>query len=53
MAGALDKMAAARGQRGRKEFDAKGRNITWAIFIVNSLDVNTGGEIAANLTNLS
>lgn len=56
MEGALDKIAFARGQIERKDFEGKGKNITWAISIVQglsaSLDTESGGEIAANLEGL-
>jgi flagellar protein FliS len=56
MEGALDKIAFARGQIERKDFAEKGRNITWAISIIQvlseSLDMESGGEIAANLEGL-
>lgn len=56
MEGALDKIAFARGQIERKDFAEKGRNITWAISIIQglseSLDLESGGEIAANLEGL-
>ncbi len=56
MEGALDKIAFARGQMERKDFAEKGRNITWAISIIQglseSLDMESGGEIAANLEGL-
>jgi flagellar protein FliS len=56
MEGALDKIAIARGHMERKEYEPKGRNISWAISIVNglrgSLDLQAGGEIAANLDSL-
>jgi len=54
--GALDKIAFAKGQIERNDFAEKGRNITWAISIIqglsSSLDVESGGEIAANLEAL-
>lgn len=56
MEGALDKIAFARGQIERKDYGEKGRNITWAISIIQglseSLDMESGGEIAANLEGL-
>jgi flagellar protein FliS len=56
MEGALDKIAFARGQIERKDYAEKGRNITWAISIIQglseSLDMESGGEIAANLEGL-
>ncbi len=56
MEGALDKIAFARGQMERKDFAEKGRNISWAISIIQglseSLDMESGGEIAANLEGL-
>lgn len=54
--GALDKIAAAKGALERNDIAEKGRFITWSITIVNglkaSLDVERGGEIAANLESL-
>lgn len=56
MEGALDKIAFAKGQIERKDFAEKGRNISWAISIIqglsDSLNVESGGEIAANLEGL-
>ncbi len=56
MEGALDKIAFARGQIEREDFAEKGRNISWAISIIQglseSLDIESGGEIAANLEGL-
>ena len=56
MEGALDKMAIAKGQMERKEFEGKGHYISWAIAIINglrdSLDKQTGGEIANNLDGI-
>ncbi len=56
MQGVLDKISAAKGQIGRKEFSAKSSSISGAMGIVNalksSLDMNSGGEIAANLNDL-
>ena len=56
MEGALDKIAFAKGQIERNDFAEKGRNITWAVSIIqglsSSLDVESGGEIAANLEGL-
>jgi flagellar secretion chaperone FliS len=56
MEGALDKIAFAKGQIERNDYAEKGRNITWAISIIQglsaSLDVESGGEIAANLEGL-
>jgi flagellar protein FliS len=56
MEGALDKIAVARGQLARRDFEGKSRNISWAVSIVNglrnSLDHEQGGEIAANLDDL-
>jgi flagellar protein FliS len=53
MEGALDKIAIAKGQIERKEFEGKGHYISWAIAIINglrdSLDKQAGGEIANNL----
>lgn len=56
MEAALDKIAAASGQAARREFEMKGRNINWAISIINglrsSLNLEEGGEIARNLDEL-
>jgi flagellar protein FliS len=56
MEGALDKIAFARGQIERKDYAEKGRNISWAISIIQglseSLDMESGGEMAANLEGL-
>ncbi len=56
MEGALDKIAFARGQIERNDYAEKGRNISWAISIIQglseSLDMESGGEIAANLEGL-
>ena len=54
--GALDKIARAKGAMQRKEIEAKGNHISSACAIVNglcdSLDMDAGGEMAANLANL-
>lgn len=56
MEGALEKIAFARGLIERNKLAEKGRNITWAISIIqglsDSLDLEAGGEIAANLEGL-
>ncbi|PCH59464.1 MAG: flagellar export chaperone FliS [Gammaproteobacteria bacterium] len=56
MAGALDRISAAKGMIARGEIVAKGRQISDAISIINglsrSLDHKIGGEIAANLDAL-
>jgi flagellar protein FliS len=56
MEGALDRVAAAKGQVVRREFEGKSRNISWAASLLkglrNSLDLERGGEIAANLDDL-
>lgn len=56
LAGALDKIATAKGCMMRKDIDGKGSNISAAISIVDglqaSLDREKGGEIAENLYNL-
>lgn len=56
MEAALDKIAIASGQASRRDFEAKGRNINWAISIINglrgSLNLEEGGEIAHNLDGL-
>lgn len=54
--GALAKIATATGHMGRGETAEKGANISWAISIIDglrgSLDLEAGGEIAANLDRL-
>jgi len=54
--GALDKIAKAKGFMQRKEFSEKGHCITSAGSIVlglrDSLDLEAGGDLAANLNNL-
>ena len=54
--GALDKIARARGAMQRNEYKEKGNQITSAGSIVlglrSSLDLEAGGELAANLDNL-
>jgi flagellar secretion chaperone FliS len=54
--GALGKVHLARGLLEQHELAAKGEQISWAISIVDglkgSLDLNAGGEIAANLDAL-
>lgn len=56
MEGALDKVATAKGCIERNDLAGKSRHITWAMSIINglrtSLDMETGGEIAANLEDL-
>ena len=56
MEAALDKIAIATGQATRRDFEAKGRSINWAISIINglrgSLNLEEGGEIAHNLDDL-
>jgi flagellar protein FliS len=56
MEGALDKIATAKGFMVRKDYAGKSQNISWASSIINglctSLDVQAGGEIAANLNDL-
>lgn len=54
--GALDKIARARGAMQRSEYREKGHHITSAGSIVlalrDSLDLEAGGELAANLDSL-
>ncbi len=54
--GALSKIAIARGCLERGETSGKCQNISWAISIIDglraSLNVEAGGEIAANLSEL-
>jgi flagellar protein FliS len=56
MEGALEKLAAAKGFMERKDYAGKSEHITWATTIINglrsSLDIQAGGEIAANLNDL-
>jgi flagellar protein FliS len=56
MQGVLDKISSARGYLERKEHGPKGQAIGSAMSIVSalrsSLDLNSGGEIAANLNDL-
>ena len=55
--GALLSIASAKNQMLRKEVSAKGKSISQAISIINdglkaSLDLNVGGELAVNLSDL-
>jgi len=54
--GALDKIARAKGAMQRRQIEEKGKDITSAGSIVlglrSSLDMEAGGELAANLDNL-
>jgi len=54
--GALEKISSAKGFMQRKEIAQKGNYISWAISIIEglriSLDMDKGGEIAANLNGL-
>jgi flagellar protein FliS len=56
MEGVLDKVATAKGCIERNDLEGKGRQITWAMSIINglrtSLDMETGGAIAVNLDDL-
>lgn len=56
MAGALEKMSAAKGFMTRGEIGPKGEQIGWAISIIDglrvSLDKNVGGELVDNLDAL-
>lgn len=56
MEGALEKIAYAKGDIERGNLQEKGKNIGWAISIINglrsSLDSERGGDIASNLDNL-
>lgn len=56
MEGALEKIVTAKGCMIRRDIEAKGRHVSWAISIVgglqNSLDLEAGGEIAQNLDDL-
>ncbi len=56
MEGALEKIAYAKGDIERGNLQEKGKNIGWAISIINglrsSLDSETGGDIANNLDDL-
>ncbi len=55
--GALLSIASAKNQMLRKEISAKGKSISQAISIINdglkaSLDLNVGGQLAVNLSDL-
>jgi len=54
--GALDKIARAKGAMQRREMEEKGNHINSASSIIlglhDSLDMEAGGEMAANLSNL-
>jgi len=56
MAGALEKISAAKGFMNRGEIGPKGEQIGWAISIIDglrvSLDKNMGGELVENLDAL-
>ena len=56
MEGALDKIAMAKGQMERRDFDGKGQQINWALSLISglrhSLDMKAGGEISRNLDDL-
>lgn len=56
MEGALEKIAIAKGHMDRREFEQKTKHINWAISIVGglrgSLNLDDGGELAANLDNI-
>ena len=56
MEGALEKIALAKGHMANKDIIGKGENISKAIAIVgglqSSLNSESGGEIAQNLSNL-
>jgi len=56
MAGALEKIAIAKGYMERQEISQKGSHISWAISIIDglraSLNLDAGGEIAQNLDDL-
>ncbi len=56
MEGALEKMVMAKGHMLQGNIADKGANISWAISIIegmrSSLDMDAGGDIAANLNDL-
>jgi len=56
MEGALEKIATAKGHMARKDYEAKGSHINWAISIIDglrgSLNMEEGGEMANNLDSL-
>jgi flagellar secretion chaperone FliS len=56
MEGALEKIATAKGHMIRKEYEAKGGHINWAISIIDglrgSLNMEEGGAMANNLDSL-
>lgn len=56
MEGALEKISVAKGLMQHGQVSEKGQTISWAISIIDglrmSLDLETGGVIAQNLSNL-
>ena len=56
MEGVLEKLALAKGNTNRQEFEEQGKNINKAMNIIGglraSLDLEVGGEIAQNLDDL-
>lgn len=56
MQGAIDNLAAAKGYMDRSDFDRKAKTLSKVIAIVtelkSSLDMDNGGEISENLSNL-
>jgi len=56
MEGVLDKVATAKGCIQRQDLAGKSAQITWATSIINglrsSIDLDKGGDIAANLDDL-
>lgn len=56
MEGALDKVSTAKGCLERNDLAGKSRQVSWAMSIISglrtSLDMETGGPIAANLDDL-
>ncbi|MCP3870252.1 MAG: flagellar export chaperone FliS [Gammaproteobacteria bacterium] len=56
MAGALDKIAVARGMMERGDSEAQARYLGWARTIIHSLrgslDMDSGGQMATNLCDL-
>ncbi|HKJ22823.1 MAG TPA: flagellar export chaperone FliS [Gammaproteobacteria bacterium] len=56
MEGVLDKVALAKGFMARREYEAEGRHIKWAVSLINglrmSLNKDDGGELAEDLDAL-
>lgn len=56
MEGVLDKIALAKGFMARREHEAEGRHINWAVSLINglrmSLNKDEGGDLAEDLDSL-